>query len=360
MSTDGRYLYHHGQGVPPTHYEYTPYSQSSAHQPAYDNTPVPQQQPPARPIRSNSSSSSQSHSPHQQAQYNPPPSPYPPSYAPSPTYMAQPPAAPPPAPQPVWTGEGWSHHYGPSTFHPQHQSGPPPGSPYNSGPGRPDVTSSSSVETSRGYSSIAPPPPNSEVPSRRIDERQAAAPPPNFPLTYQPKIKRRESESSPPVSAVSPSATSTGLDFMKVRTYLSTSFLHLAITTIDFYSPFPPSWESLYGLAFRILPVNNHYLPWRINATAGFATILCRYDGPHVTGCDLWRAYVRSCSCITATVSTGIGTTEAIPEGDHTGGTRCKGVGRCPKPTVICASCQTTGKRILLFVWASGKSCDDE
>ena len=203
MSSDGRYMYHHPQGLGSS-YEYASYP------PSYENAQI--QQPPLRSMRSTSSQSHSPHPhPHPQPQFNPAPSQpsYPAPYSPSPYTMPQqqqqPPPPPPPPQQQQWTSETWTS-YG-QNFSP---TAPIQDVPFNSGPGRPDSSMPSSSSEQRTYASNPDP--------RRVDDRQVPPPTLSGPPAPAVQAKRRREKDSPLGPSI-PNALP-GLDFTKVRIHL--------------------------------------------------------------------------------------------------------------------------------------------
>ncbi|KAH9992428.1 hypothetical protein BJV77DRAFT_432588 [Russula vinacea] len=187
MSSDGRYMYQHQQGM--TSYDYPSYPHNS-----YDASQFPQNHHPRQ------QRSSQSHPPSEHVPYNPPQPHYHPPYGSA--HYAVPHSAPP-----QWNGEAWPPFSQPVA--------PPPSVPDTPVPTTLSRPEPATVPPPASAPAPAPPPqrvyaaspqPQSNAETRRTAGTPKAADPPS-----QPKRKPREKEAAVPRHP-SPLASSTPLD----------------------------------------------------------------------------------------------------------------------------------------------------
>ena len=187
MSSDGRYMYQHQQGM--TSYDYPSYPHNS-----YDASQFPQN-------HSRQQRSSQSHPPSEHVPYNPLQPPYHAHYGSAP--YAVPHSTPP-----QWNGEAWPPFSQPVAPPPSVQETPVPPSLSRPEPApvpAPPTAPAPAPAPQRVYAASPQPHPNAET-RRTAGTPKAAADPPS-----QPKRKPREKEVAVPRHS-SPLASSTPLD----------------------------------------------------------------------------------------------------------------------------------------------------
>ncbi|KAI0306003.1 hypothetical protein B0F90DRAFT_952723 [Multifurca ochricompacta] len=187
MSSDGRYMYQHQQGM--TSYDYASYPHNS-----YDASQFPQSHP--RQPRS-----SQPHPPSEHVPYNPPQPHYHPPYGSAPYTVPH--SAPP-----QWNGEAWTQF--------SHPVAAPPSVPETPVPpplSRPEPATAlappPAPPSQRGYAASPQPQPNTEM--RRAAGTPKAADPPS-----QPKRKPREKEVTAPRHSSPLTSTPLDIDFGKL------------------------------------------------------------------------------------------------------------------------------------------------